>query len=122
MIKKPIAHDVPPITDLNTIPSYNFKNYLMDIFSCISSPLFFSLPCGLFLYMLQQIIMRKDSCCLCKHDHPFSCAFPAVICFRVLPLFKRERCAKMRHFKGRASCYVSPLFVQLASPTENYCL
>lgn len=50
MIKKRIAHDVPPITDLNTIPSYNFKNYLMDIFFCISSPLFFLTTWSLSLY------------------------------------------------------------------------
>ena len=82
----------------------------------------FFLPCDLFLYMLQQMIMRKDSCCLCKHDHPFSYAFPIVICFRVLPLFKRGRCAKMKNFKGGTSCYVLPLFIQLASPTVSCCL
>lgn len=82
----------------------------------------FFLPCDLFLYMLQQMIMRKDSCCLCKHDHPFSYAFPVAICFRVLSLFKRERCAKMKNFKGGTSCCVLPLFIQLASPTVSCCL
>lgn len=95
----------------------------MNIFS-LSLLLSFSffLPYDLFLYVLQQMIMRKGSCCLCKHGHPFSYAFCIVMCFRVLPRFKSERCAKMKKFKGGTSCYVLPLFIQLASPTVSCCL
>lgn len=113
------AHHYPehyPILSLSKVSDgYIFSLSLVLSFS-------FFLPCDLFLYVLQQMFMRKDSCCLCKHDHPFSYAFPVAICFRVLPLFKRERCAKMTNFKGGTSCYVLPLFIQLASPTVSCCL
>lgn len=93
------AHHYPehyPILSLSKVSDgYIFSLSLVLSFS-------FFLPCDLFLYMLQQMFMRKDSCCLCKHDHPFSYAFPVAICFRVLPLFKRERCAcKNEEFQRR---------------------
>lgn len=95
------AHHYPeyyPILSHSQVSSGYFFLSLQSFLSLL-------LLCDIFLHMLQQMIMRKDSCCLCKHDHPFSYAFPIVICFRVLPLFKRERCAKMKNFKGGTSWF-----------------
>lgn len=118
--KSPLSHPSPPwtLSHLITFKSIWWISFFLSLVLSFS----FFLPYGLFLYVLQQMIMRKGSCCLCKHGHPFSYAFPTVICFRVLPLFKSERCAKMENFKGGSSCYVLPLFVQLAFPTVCCCL
>lgn len=60
--------------------------------SLVLSPFFFFFFC--------HVILRKDSCCPCKHDHPFSYALPVVICFRILPLFEGEMC-KDEEFQRR---------------------